>query len=119
MLSLASQQPLPPTSYNLPTSYSTAAMNMGLTSVNAGIDDLMEKDLLYNSLSMEPEPLSAPMAPMAGPSGRAVDMLEIPGIYLCTYLITYTITLESKREFNWKSKPSFVIYQTFHSRPKN
>ena len=80
MLSLASQQPLPPTSYNLPTSYSTAAMNMGLTSVNAGIDDIMEKDLLYNSLSMEPEPLMAPMAgPSAGPTGRAVDMLEIPG----------------------------------------
>ena len=80
MLSLASQQPLP-TSYNLPTSYSTAAMNMGLTSVNAGIDDLNERDLLYNSLSMEPEPLMAPMAgPSVGPSGRAVDMLEIPGM---------------------------------------
>jgi len=92
MLSLASQQPLPPTSYNLPTSYSTAAMNMGLTSVNAGIDDIMEKDLLYNSLSMEPEPLMAPMAgPSAGPTGRAVDMLEIPGKGRCyVYFARYS-----------------------------
>ena len=89
MLSLASQQPLPPTSYNLPTSYSTAAMNMGLTSVNAGIDDIMEKDLLYNSLSIEPEPLMAPMAgPSAGPTGRAVDMLEIPGIYVVLFVLS-------------------------------
>ena len=82
-LSSASQ---PQPSYNLPTSYSTAAMKTGLTAVNTGFDDILERDLLFNSVSVEPDPLLGQtpvhaLGPSMQSSSRAVDMLEIPGNY--------------------------------------
>ena len=52
----------------------------------SGFDDILERDLLFNSVSVEPDPLLGQtpvhaLGPSMQSSSRAVDMLEIPGNY--------------------------------------